>query len=199
MENDPGYIATLQGMAEKDRRAKLDGDWWTFSGQVFDDYREDVFPGEPLNACHVIDSFSIPSWWPRFLAIDWGFSAMTYALWGAVSPEGRNYLYREYSKKGARISEWSTDIGRMSEGEAFTDIVMCQSAWQNRGEDMLISEQFTKYSGLRPRLADNNRVSGKLLLQEKTDVNAATALYHEKSALQAVIGEGHLAIVEQLL
>lgn len=166
MENDPGYIATLQGMAEKDRRAKLDGDWWTFSGQVFDDYREDVFPGEPLNAVHVVDKFDIPTWWPRFLAIDWGFSAMTYALWSALSPEGRVYFYREYSKKGARISEWSTDIGRMAEGEALTDTVMCQSAWQNRGEDMLIADQFAKYSGIRPRLADNNRVSGKLLLQE---------------------------------
>jgi hypothetical protein len=166
MENDPQYIARLAGMAEKDRRAKLDGDWYTFSGQVFDDYREELFPGEPSNALHVIEPFDIPAWWPKFLAIDWGFSAMTYALWSALSPEGRVYLYKEYSIKQAKISQWATDIGRMSNGEQLTDIVMCQSAWQQRGDDLNIAEQFTKHSGLRPRLADNARVSGKLLLQE---------------------------------
>jgi hypothetical protein len=166
MENDPQYISRLEGMAEKDRRAKLDGDWWTFSGQVFDDYREERFPDDPPNAVHVIDPFAIPAWWPRFLAIDWGFSAMTYGLWSAISPEGRVYFYREYSVKGAKISQWATDIGRLSADDELTDIVMCQSAWQQRGDDLNIAEQFTKYSGLRPRLADNARVSGKLLLQE---------------------------------
>lgn len=166
MKNDPGYIQTLMGMAEKDRRAKLDGDWWTFSGQVFDDYREEPFADEPANAQHVIDPFEIPSWWPRFLAIDWGYAAMTYAVWGALSPEGRLYIYKEYGVKQTKISQWATEIGKLSNNENFVDCVMCQSAWQQRGDDLNIAEQFTKYSGLRPRLADNARVSGKLLLQE---------------------------------
>lgn len=166
LKNSPGYLTVLQGMAEKDRRAKLDGDWYTFSGQVFDDYREERFPSEPDNAIHVIDSFHIPEWWPKFLAVDWGFAALTYALWSAISPEGRVYLYREYARKQTRISEWATEIGKLSASEALTDVVMCQSAWQQRGDDLNIAEQFSKYSGLRPRLADNARVSGKLLLQE---------------------------------
>lgn len=166
LDNSPNYLTTLQGMAEKDRRAKLDGDWYTFSGQVFDDYREENFPGEPANAVHVIDDFTIPQWWPKFNSTDWGFTAMTYSLWGALSPEGRLYLYREYSRKGAKISEWATDIGKLSDGETYTDAVMCRSAWQDRGEDMLIADKFAKYSGIRPRLADNNRISGKLCLQE---------------------------------
>lgn len=166
LENAPNYLATLQGMAEKDRRAKLDGDWYTFSGQVFDDYREEVFPGEPENAVHVIDPFKVPTWWPKFLAVDWGFAAMTCGIWAALSPEGRVFLYREYGIKGAKISQWATEIGRLSEGEELTDVVLCQSAWQQRGDDLNIADQFTKYSGLKPRLADNARVSGKLLLQE---------------------------------
>lgn len=166
MKNDPLYAQKLQLMPEKDRRAKAEGDWWTFSGQVFDDYREVPFNDEPANAQHVIDAFDIPKWWPRFLAIDWGYSAMTVALWGALSPDDRLYVYREYACKQTKISDWSTNIGRLSEGENYSDIVMCQSAWQNRGEDNSIAEQFESYSGLRPRLADNRRVAGKLLLQE---------------------------------
>jgi hypothetical protein len=153
-------------MAEKDRRAKLDGDWYTFSGQVFDDYREALFEGEPSNALHVIPAFDIPEWWPRFLSVDWGFSAMTYGLWSALSPEGRVYFSREYGVKGAKISQWATDIGRLSANDNLADMVLCQSAWQKRGDDLTIAEQFTKYSGIIPRLADNARVSGKLLLQE---------------------------------
>lgn len=166
MKNDPFYAQKLEMMPERDRRAKLDGDWWTFSGQVFDDYREEHFPDEPENASHVIDAFKIPTWWPRFLSVDWGYSAATSAHWGALSPDDRLYVYREFFCKQTKISDWATSIGRLSEGEKLSDIVMCQSAWQNRGEDSLIAEQFERYSGLRPRLADNRRVAGKLLLQE---------------------------------
>jgi len=169
MENDPQYINRLQGMAEKDRRAKLDGDWYTFSGQVFDDYREEHYPNEPANAVHVVDEFSIPSWWPRVLSIDWGYEALTYALWSAIAPNGQVFLYREYAVKHAKISQWATDIGRMSTGEVFSDVVICQSAGQQRGDDLTIAEQFEKYSHLTPRLSVNehgSRVSSKLLLQE---------------------------------
>lgn len=169
MKNDPQYINRLQGMAEKDRRAKLDGDWYTFSGQVFDDYRETQYEGEPENAVHVVDEFEIPSWWPRILSIDWGYEALTYALWSAIAPNGRVYLYREYAVKHAKISQWATDIGRISHGEQFTDVVICQSAGQQRGDDLTIAEQFEKYSGMRPRLSVNehgSRVASKLLLQD---------------------------------
>ena len=169
MKNDPQYINRLQGMAEKDRRAKLDGDWYTFSGQVFDDYREEQFPGEPENAVHVVDEFEIPSWWPKVLSIDWGYEALTYALWSAIAPNGRVYLYREYAVKHAKISQWATDIGRMSTHEQFSDVVICQSAGQQRGDDLTIAQQFEKYSGLRPRLSVNehgSRIASKLLIQE---------------------------------
>jgi hypothetical protein len=156
-------------MAEKDRRAKLDGDWYTFSGQVFDDYREEHYPGEPENAVHVVDEFEIPSWWPKVLSIDWGYEALTYALWSAIAPNGQVFFYREYAVKHAKISQWATDIGRLSNSEVFSDVVICQSAGQQRGDDLTIAQQFEKYSGLRPRLSVNehgSRVSSKLLLQE---------------------------------
>ena len=163
---DPDYINKLGALPEAERRAKRDGDWWTFSGQVFDEWRENRFLDEPENAVHVVNSFEIPAWWPRLLAIDWGFTAMTCALWGAVSPDLRLYIYRELAVKGSKISTWATDIGRLSTGEDIADIVLCKSAWQNRGEELLIAQQFEKYSGLRAREADNARIAGKTLLQE---------------------------------
>jgi hypothetical protein len=166
MGNDPQYINRLASLPEAERRAKLEGDWSTFEGQVFSDYREEHFPDEPENAVHVVEPFEIPVWWPRFLAIDWGYTAMTYAVWGALSPEDQLFLYREYSIKEAKTSEWATEVGQLSQNDKLTDIVLCRSAWQSRGEELTQQEQFTKYSGLIARQAENDRVIGKLLVQE---------------------------------
>jgi hypothetical protein len=168
MEHDPGYVNRLEGLEEAERQAKRYGHWDTFSGQVFDEYREvpNLSKNEPTNACHIIEPFKIPDYWLRFLAIDWGYSAMTIALWGALSPKDRLYIYREYAIKEAKTSTWATDIGRISESETYADVVLCRSAWQNRGEQLNQAEQFVKYSGLTPRLADNDRIAGKLLIQE---------------------------------
>jgi Terminase large subunit, T4likevirus-type, N-terminal len=163
---DPGYINRLSALPEAERRAKRDGDWWTFEGQVFDDFRENHFPDEPENALHVIEPFSIPSWWIRLFALDWGYTAMTYGLWGALSPEGRVILYREYACKQTKIADWASDIKRLTGEEDLSDVILCQSAWQNRGGALTVAEEFEKYSGLRPSLADNDRISGKLLIQE---------------------------------
>lgn len=169
MQNDPEYINRLAGMAEKDRRAKLDGDWYTFSGQVFEDFREERYPNEPENAIHVVDDFIIPNWWPRILAIDWGYAAMCVALWGAINPDGRLFVYREATWKKKKVVEWGSDIARLSQGERIGDCVICQSAAQQRGDERTIVEQFHQASGILPRLSGNlkgSRIAGKLLLQE---------------------------------
>ena len=168
MENDPGYVNRLDSLPEAERQAKRYGHWDTFEGQVFDEYRElsNVLKGEPPNACHIVQPFKIPDYWLRFLAIDWGYSAMTVALWGALSPKDQLFIYREYAITQAKTSTWATDIGRLSEGETYSDVVLCRSAWQNRGEELTQQEQFTKSSSLTARMADNDRIAGKLLIQE---------------------------------
>lgn len=166
MKNDPQYVNRLESLPEAERRAKRYGAWDSFEGQVFADYRELPGDGEPDNACHVCQSFNIPDWWLRFLAIDWGYAAMTIALWGALSPDDRLYVYREYSGREQKISTWATEIGNLSIGEKFSDVILCRSAWQDRGEESTIQEQFSKFSGLIPRQADNDRIAGKVLFQE---------------------------------
>ena len=90
MKANPDYINHLNRLPDAERAAKADGDWWTFSGQVFDDFRTQPFPDEPLTACHIVPQFRIPDYWPKILAMDWGFSAMTIAGWYAINPCGNN-------------------------------------------------------------------------------------------------------------
>lgn len=172
MKYDPGYIARLNALPEAEKAAKLYGDWWTFSGQVFDDWRILPYSDEPPNARHVIDEFRIPEYWPRVLSIDWGYSALTVAGWYAINPQPTPELpykiikYREYSARKQNISVWASDIARLSQGEQLADVVMDPSAWAHRGDEFTICEQFAQISGLSPRRADNDRVGGKILLQE---------------------------------
>jgi len=200
MSNDPQYVNRLESLPEAERAAKRYGSWDSFEGQVFSDYREMPSDGEPDNACHICQPFTVPDWWLRFLAIDWGYSAMTCALWGALSPDDRLYVYREYTKKEAKTSTWATEVGNLSIGEKFTDIVLCRSAWQQRGDEMTQQEQFTKYSGLIARQADNDRIAGKLLLQEylrwkEAPAKAAsnTAEYDHEVAMRILRVDGTLA------
>tara|TARA_R110000868_G_scaffold16913_7_gene74971 strand:- start:7156 stop:8817 length:1662 start_codon:yes stop_codon:yes gene_type:complete len=166
--NDPGYLKRLEGMPEAEKRAKLYGDWDAYEGQVFSEYRIMHIPGEPENAVHVIPPFIIPEWWPRILAIDWGHRAMTFAIWAAISPEGRVYIYRTYHCKETFIKVWSREIANLNGRDELADTTICHSANQNRGEDLTIQQQVIEaFDGKYDfRLAPKDRVGGKNLVHE---------------------------------
>jgi len=172
-ENDPLYRTRLEMLPEAEKRAKLYGDWWTFTGQVFDEWRVEPFIDEPPNARHVIPVSSIPSYLPRVLSIDWGYKAYTYALWGAAFPNKTGIAYREYAAKGQSVKTWTTNIANicLAEGILPNLIVLDPSAWQHR-EDLTIADQFSaawlEVTGQRPRLekASNNRLAGKHLIHD---------------------------------
>jgi hypothetical protein len=173
MKSDPGYLDRLNRITDPaERAAKLEGSWDIFSGQVFEDFREfPLNPIDPSEKIHVIEPFQIPEYWPKILSIDWGFSALTVAGWYAINPcpsprfPAKIYKYREYSRRAAKISEWASDIARLST-EQLMDTVLDPSAWGHRGDEKTIAEQFTEHSGIIPSKADNERASGKLLMQD---------------------------------
>jgi hypothetical protein len=173
MQADPNYINRLQLLPIAERKAKLEGDWWTFTGQVFNEWRHERFAGEPVNALHLIDPFPLPAFWPRIAAIDWGHSAMTWIGWAAVAPNGQAFLYRQYGRKNQKIVDWSSDFVRLSQGEIIDSVVIDPSARRKEGDQRSILQQFVEV--LNPpgqdarytiSLADNDRVSGKMLVHE---------------------------------
>lgn len=173
LKNDPDYLTKLELLPEAEKAAKLYGDWWTFSGQVFDTFRSKKYPDEPDNALHVIPPFEIPSWWPRILAIDWGYKAATVAYWGAVSPEGKCYIYRGYYVRETEVAVWGTEIGDLSRGENIKCIALDTNAWDSRGEEKSIAVQFQEkfnaaigHNQLVAEPASKGRISGKTLIQE---------------------------------
>lgn len=170
LKSDPDYARRLELLPEADKRAKKYGDWWTFSGQVFDDWREEPFADEPPNARHLINptDIKIPEFAPEIISIDWGYEAKLWCGFGAILPNKRVYIHKEYSVHRTKISTWATEIGRMADQikDNLVCTVLCKSAWQNRGDDKTLAQQFQEFSGLTPIQPDSDRITGKLLLQE---------------------------------
>jgi hypothetical protein len=135
LANNPEYIQQLMSLSEAEKKAKLYGDWDTYEGQVFKEFRLEPLSDEPNSAKHVIDSFSIPNWWPRFIGIDWGYAAYTVIYWAALAPTGRIFIYREYAVKEKKVIDYLTDLINltdMEEREMLQKVRICHSADQEQ-------------------------------------------------------------------
>jgi hypothetical protein len=172
-EENPKYFKRLNEISsEAERRAMILGDWYTFEGQVFEEFRLEPMKDEPPNAQHVIEPFDIPSWWPRLISIDWGMKAYTFIIWWAIAPEGRVYIYRCYAVKKVKIRQWARDMASLTKHkDQVRDVGICFSANQDRGHDQTIYEQVAEALSEAEftcslTLGDRNRVGGKQLVHE---------------------------------
>jgi hypothetical protein len=183
MAYDPDYLQKLELLPENEKRAKKYGDWHAFEGSVFPEFRPIRFPNEPENALHVIEPFTVPEWWPRILSIDWGKRAMCHAMWAAISPDNRLYIYRERAWLGRDLPYWASEIREVTENENLVQCVMCGSAWQDRGLET-IAEQFRKYSGIVPTSSENNpgsRISGLQVIHDFLRWDQKTLLHSRET------------------
>lgn len=168
MAYDPDYLNKLEILPEAEKRAKKYGDWHAFEGSVFTTFRPFRFPDEPANASHVCEYFDIPEWWPRIVTVDWGKRAMCHAMWAAISPDNRLFIYRERAWKGLDVPFWATEVGQLSEYENIVLFVLCGSAWQERGTET-IKAQVKRYSKLNPVSSENSPGSRVSSLQTVQD------------------------------
>lgn len=102
LERDPEYPARLATLGDALSRALLEGDWDTFQGQVFTQWRREK---------HVIRPIPLDPSWPRWTATDYGLARPFVTLWLCQDPATlRVYVYREISKHGVLASEQATSI-----------------------------------------------------------------------------------------
>ena len=159
MEKDPGYIKNLQAMPEDQRRAHLDGDWDVIEGQYFKEFRR---------AKHVCTPFEIPAHWKRYRSMDWGYNDPCAVLWGAMSPDGHMYIYRERYQNQTLASEMARLIKQDTGLEKIAYTVASPDMWQKRGTIIktaggfageCVADAFIK-GGIPVIAADNSRVVG---------------------------------------
>lgn len=166
---DAGYSQSLDALNDAERKAKKFGDWDAYLGLVFEEFRDKPYDDEPENAQHVIAPFVIPAYWPRFVVGDWGYAAMTYVSYWAVSPTGRLYLYREQAFRKTKIEEWAPFVKYYIDKENPKVVKFCKSAGQDRGQEQTIQEQISEALGVSIELSNNSpgsRIAGKSLVHE---------------------------------
>jgi len=166
---DPTYAQSLEGRPEAERKAKKLGDWSAYLGLVFDEFRAKKYLSEAPNALHVIPPQNIPHWWPKFVCGDWGYRAMTYICFIAISPDLRVYVYRELYWTGVKIEEWAPILRMYCEAENPRIVKFCQSTNQDHGRDQTIRQQIEEAIGRSIETSKNSagsRIAGKMLLHE---------------------------------
>lgn len=206
IKNDPTYLIRLEGLPEVEKRAKLYGDWNSYEGQVFSEFRVIRLEDEPEYAVHVVAPFKIPDWWPKFLCIDWGWAAMTFAIWTAVSPTGRIYIYRTANWTRTLIKIWGNEVFNLTGEEELEDITLCHSAGQHRGEEKTIQDQVNEIFGekYQVHLADRDRIGGKSMVHEylrwiqRTRINPKELVYDAELAQQILRRHGEDKYYEYL-
>lgn len=94
LQNDPQYVMRLASMPEAERKALLYGDWDSFVGQVFTEWRNDP-NREDRRGTHVIKPFLVPPEWSIWRGFDWGYARPFSVGWYAVDQDRRLYRIRE--------------------------------------------------------------------------------------------------------
>ena len=110
LKNDPTYLPRLASLPEKERNALLYGDWDTYEGQFFEDFRiEPNMRAANAAGCndtrtelkrqrrwtHVIEPFEIPSSWTIYRSFDWGYNKPFSCGWWAIDFDGVAYRILE--------------------------------------------------------------------------------------------------------
>lgn len=104
----PEYLSKLDALTGvRYKRLRL-GLWVAAEGQVYEAW-------DP--AVHLVNRFEIPAEWPRYLAIDFGFTNPFVAQWWAVDPDGRMYRYREIYRTQMLVEDAAALIKRLIERE----------------------------------------------------------------------------------
>ena len=95
LKNDPNYLANLAMLPEAKKKALLYGDWDSYEGQVFTEFKDNPDGYDNHLWTHVINPFKIPDSWKRYRSFDYGYTKPFAVQWWAVDYDGRAYLYRQ--------------------------------------------------------------------------------------------------------
>jgi hypothetical protein len=96
MESQPDYVKQLEALPPKLRKAWLEGDWNTYEGQVFEEFKDDPDHYLDRRWTHVIEPFEIPDGWTIFRSFDWGYARPFSVGWLAVDYDGVLYRILEF-------------------------------------------------------------------------------------------------------
>ena len=156
-QGDPGYRGRLLALPEREKKALLYGDWNIFEGQYFTEFDKKR---------HIVSPFSIPKGWRRYRTIDYGLDRLA-CLWIATSPDGMNYVYREFCESNLTISQAAGEIlKRTPEDEEIYATLAPPDLWHRSQETGRSKAAIFAEFGLNFTKTSNDRECGWLAVKE---------------------------------
>ena len=118
------YIAKLNSLTGvRYRRLRL-GQWAAAEGAVYEESWD--------RAVHVIDRRPIPAAWPRYWAVDFGYTnPFVWAAW-AQDPDGRLYRYREIYRTKTLVEDHARKIQEVTKDEPKPRAIICDHDAEDR-------------------------------------------------------------------
>jgi phage terminase large subunit len=153
---DKSYWDELDSLPEPLRSAWRDGNWDVFAGMAFSEWDA---------TRHVVEPFRLPAWWPRWRALDWGYSAPFCCLWLARDPDtGRVYVYREAYQRELTDPQQARLIRELTPpDEQIISTYADPSMWARKTQEEAVTTTADIYAANQVYLtkADNDRLGGK--------------------------------------
>ena len=155
---DGQYEAMLRSLPEIERKRLLEGDWDVADGAAFPEFSR---------AKHVVESFELPTNWPRIRAADYGYASPSCVLWGAIDWDNNIWIYRELYVKQLTAEQLAD---RILEAEQLDPLphytVLDSSCWNKTGFGPSIAETMMR-CGVRWTPSDRNRIQGKMEIHRR--------------------------------
>ena len=178
------YIFELEQKPPALRAALLNGDWDSFEGQVFKEWRDDPSHYQDRLWTHVIDPFPIPTDWPRYFGFDHGYSKPFACGWYAMGPDGCLYMYREWygckprqANVGIELTPVQIADGILErEAQEIQDNILIHRVAdpaifdKSRGDsvaDQMAPGYYGRHRGVVFDKGDHARIAGKMQVHER--------------------------------
>lgn len=160
MKLDPEYLPSLLSLPEKERRARLDGDWDVFEGQYWSEWRRDIQVVKPFTPMNGVRR--------RIICLDYGYSPHpSAAYWLAQLNNGAVICYRELCDTKMRYDQLAAKCAALTgEGEEISAVVADPSVASKESEDGNTFDQAFKSVGLTVVAGNNKRIEGWNLMRK---------------------------------
>lgn len=200
MSRDPEYVAVLEALPEKRRRAMLLGDWDAIEGAFFDEFMNNPAGYQTHKYTHVIAPFDIPLHWDIYRSYDHGYShPFSFGYW-TVDPAGTIYRIAEYygctntANEGVRIppveifkkaSEFEKNHPILK-GRDIIGGVADPSIW-NASSGKSVAEHAAE-NGIYFSRGDNTRIAGWMEVRNRLaiDANGKASMYFFENCKAAI-------------
>ena len=162
---DGQYEAMLRSLPDVERKRLLEGDWDVAEGAAFPEFSR---------AKHVVESFELPTNWPRIRMADYGYAAPSCVLWGAIDWDDNIWIYRELYQKhltAEQLADRILEAEQLDPPPHYT--VLDSSCWNKTGFGPSIAEVMMR-AGVRWTPADRNRIQGKMEIHRRLADNPHT-------------------------